>query len=144
MSAVLAYTVREACEATGVGRSTLYLLLKSGALRGRKNGKRTLILASDLHRWLEKLPELSAPGARTRRPPKRGGVRTLSQGGVVTDPSKSGYACPRCKTIMDEVVRIAPLESEPGLIGYECPACCYVTSVLLQSKGSQKRRSSEK
>jgi hypothetical protein len=42
------------------------------------------------------------------------------------------------------VVRIAPLESEPGLIGYECPACCYVTSVLLQSKGSQKRRSSKK
>ncbi len=79
MSAVLAYTVREACEATGVGRSTLYLLLKSGALRGRKNGKRTLILASDLHRWLEKLPELSAPGARTRRPPKRGGVRTFEE-----------------------------------------------------------------
>jgi hypothetical protein len=52
-----------------------------------------------------------------------------------------GFACPRCKTIMDEVVRIAPLESEPGLIGYECPACCYVTSVLLQSKGCQKRRS---
>jgi hypothetical protein len=42
---------------------------------------------------------------------------------------------------MDEVVRIAPLESEPGLIGYECPACSYVTSVLLQSKGSQKPRS---
>ena len=42
---------------------------------------------------------------------------------------------------MDEVVRIAPLESEPGLIGYECPACCYVTSVLLQSKDGQKRRS---
>jgi hypothetical protein len=38
---------------------------------------------------------------------------------------------------MDEVVRIAPLESEPGLIAYECPACCYVTSVLLQSKSSQ-------
>jgi hypothetical protein len=60
---------------------------------------------------------------------------------VVTDLSKSGYACPRCKTIMNEVVRVEPLESEPGLIGYECPACCYVTSVLLQSKGSQKRRS---
>jgi DNA-directed RNA polymerase subunit RPC12/RpoP len=60
---------------------------------------------------------------------------------VVTGPSKIGYACPRCKTIMDEVVRIAPLESEPGLIGYECPACSYVTGVLLQSKGSQKRRS---
>jgi len=34
---------------------------------------------------------------------------------------------------MDEVVRIAPLASEPGLIGYECPACCYVTSVLLNA-----------
>jgi hypothetical protein len=33
------------------------------------------------------------------------------------------------KPIIDEVVRIAPLVSEPGLIGYECPACCYVTSV---------------
>ena len=73
-----------------------------------------------------------------------GGVqlRTLSVVCPVTDVF--GYACPRCKTIMDEVVTIAPLESEPGLIGYECPACCYVTSVLLQSKGSQKRRSSEK
>ncbi len=53
---------------------------------------------------------------------------------VVTGPSKIGYACPRCKTIMDEVVRIAPLESEPGLIGYECPACCYVTSVLCSQR----------
>ena len=69
--------------------------------------------------------------------------RTLSQGAVcsVTNVSKSpGFACPRCKTPMDEVVRIAPLVSEPGLIGYECPACCYVTSVVLQSEGSQKRR----
>ena len=49
----------------------------------------------------------------------------------VPDLSKSGFSCPRCKTIMDEVVRIAPLVSEPGLIGYECPACCYVTSVIL-------------
>jgi transposase-like protein len=39
-------------------------------------------------------------------------------------------ACPRCKAPMHEVVRIAPLQNEPGLIGYECPSCCYVTSVL--------------
>jgi hypothetical protein len=37
---------------------------------------------------------------------------------------------------MDEVVRIAPLAIEPGLIGYECPVCCYVTSVLLQPKAA--------
>jgi hypothetical protein len=48
------------------------------------------------------------------------------------DLSKSGYPCPRCKAVMDEVVRIAPLANEPGLIGYECPACSYATSVVLQ------------
>jgi hypothetical protein len=31
---------------------------------------------------------------------------------------------------MEEIVRIEPVGSEPGLIGYECPACGYVTSVL--------------
>jgi hypothetical protein len=31
---------------------------------------------------------------------------------------------------MDEVVRIAPLQDDPGLIGYECPSCRYVTSVF--------------
>ena len=31
---------------------------------------------------------------------------------------------------MDEVVRIEPLQNEPGLIGYECPSCRYVTSVF--------------
>jgi hypothetical protein len=72
-------------------------------------------------------------------------LRTLSQGVVcsVTDlPKSHGFACPRCKTIMDEVVKIAPLAGEPGLIGYECPACCYVTSVLLPPKApdGQKRR----
>jgi hypothetical protein len=60
--------------------------------------------------------------------------KTLSQGAVryVSDrPSKSpGFACPRCKAKMDEVVRIAPLVDDPGLIAYECPACGYVTSVL--------------
>jgi len=40
---------------------------------------------------------------------------------------------------MDEVVRIAPLAGEPGLIGYECPACCYVTSVLLQPENCNRR-----
>jgi hypothetical protein len=46
-------------------------------------------------------------------------LRTLLQGVVcpVTDVLKSGgFACPRCKAIMDEVVRIAPLASEPGLM----------------------------
>jgi len=38
---------------------------------------------------------------------------------------------------MDEVVRIAPLPGEPGLIAYECPGCGYVTSVLSHSEEEQ-------
>ena len=37
---------------------------------------------------------------------------------------------------MDEVVRIEPLQNEPGLIGYECPSCSYVTNVLWQQPAS--------
>jgi hypothetical protein len=33
---------------------------------------------------------------------------------------------------MEEVVWIAPLNNDPGLIGYECLSCSYVTSVLWQ------------
>jgi hypothetical protein len=31
---------------------------------------------------------------------------------------------------MQEVVRIAPVQGDPGLIAYECPSCGYVTSDL--------------
>jgi hypothetical protein len=46
---------------------------------------------------------------------------------------RSSIGCPRCKAQMDEVVRIEPIQHEPGLIGYECPSCSYVTSVLIPS-----------
>jgi hypothetical protein len=38
--------------------------------------------------------------------------------------------CPRCKTLMIEVVTIAPVAHEPGLTAYECPECGYLMSVL--------------
>jgi predicted nucleic acid-binding Zn ribbon protein len=41
-------------------------------------------------------------------------------------------SCPRCSARMVDVVSIAPLGDEPGLIAYECPQCGYVTSVLQQ------------
>jgi hypothetical protein len=42
--------------------------------------------------------------------------------------------CPQCATApMDEVVTIAPLGEEPGLVAYECPRCGYVTSLLLSA-----------
>jgi hypothetical protein len=38
---------------------------------------------------------------------------------------------------MKEVVRIAPVQSDPGLIAYECPSCGYVTSVLISPKDGE-------
>jgi hypothetical protein len=45
---------------------------------------------------------------------------------------------------MQEVVRIAPAQTDPGLIAYECPSCGYVTSDLTPSNpqppGKQQNR----
>lgn len=68
-NAALAYPIREACEVLGIGRTSLYELLRSGALRARKHGKRTLILESDMRSWLEGLPTFTPPQAQA--PPRR-------------------------------------------------------------------------
>jgi transposase-like protein len=49
-------------------------------------------------------------------------------------------ACPRCKAAMKDVVRIAPVQNDPGLIAYECPSCGYVTSVLIGPQSGDRRQ----
>lgn len=49
----IAYTVEQAIVATGLGRTTIYSLLKDGSLRKIKMGSRTLIFRSDLVSLLE-------------------------------------------------------------------------------------------
>ncbi len=39
---------------------------------------------------------------------------------------------------MDEVVRIARVAGEPGLIALECPNCRHVTSVFQQPKKARQ------
>ena len=56
MPDLLAYTIAQAAEAAATGKTALYEALGPGELSARKRGRRTLILAADLHRWLEKLP----------------------------------------------------------------------------------------
>ncbi len=57
----LAFSIPEACKVAATGRTALYGAIKAGHLRAVKNGRRTLILADDLRRWLSALPE-ACPG----------------------------------------------------------------------------------
>lgn len=45
----LTYTIAEAVVALGVGKTTIYKLIKEGKIKAIKIGARTLIPASDLH-----------------------------------------------------------------------------------------------
>ena len=56
-------------------------------------------------------------------------VCRMSCGGSI---EKTKWDClSRCQTSMREIMRIAPLQNEPGLIAYECPACKKLTSEIL-------------
>jgi excisionase family DNA binding protein len=49
-------SIREACIVAGIGRTRLYAAIAEGVLTARKHGRRTLVLRSDLNRFLEALP----------------------------------------------------------------------------------------
>jgi excisionase family DNA binding protein len=52
----LAFSIMEAAKASAVSRTELYRAVQRGELILRKRGKRSLILAADLRRWIEALP----------------------------------------------------------------------------------------
>jgi hypothetical protein len=52
----LAATINEAVEISGLSRSALYRAVGEGKLTLRKNGKRSLILVSELQAFLQSLP----------------------------------------------------------------------------------------
>jgi excisionase family DNA binding protein len=52
----LAFTLKEASAALGVGRTTLYAAIADGRLTAVKLGNRTLILGETLRAWLASLP----------------------------------------------------------------------------------------
>ena len=49
-------SIADAVRVSGVGRSSIYEDIKSGALKARKKGRRTLILRADLQAWLDSFP----------------------------------------------------------------------------------------
>ena len=60
MTGQLVYTIAEACTASRAGRTFLNEAIRTGALRAVKRGRRTIILAEDLRRYLEELPAVEA------------------------------------------------------------------------------------
>lgn len=49
----LAYSIKEACKVTSLGRTYLYHLIREGRLEARKIGNRTIIPAASLHALIE-------------------------------------------------------------------------------------------
>lgn len=53
-------SVTEASEIAGIGRTKIYEAISDGRIKARKLGKRTLILRSDLHGFLQELPTVES------------------------------------------------------------------------------------
>jgi excisionase family DNA binding protein len=56
----LTHSVEQVTKITGLGRTSVYEQIRTGQLIARKVGRRTVILQSDLIRWLESRPVLTA------------------------------------------------------------------------------------
>lgn len=52
-----AMTIKTFCKEYGISRATTYRLIKSGDLKMRKAGGRSLILRCDAVSWVSQLPE---------------------------------------------------------------------------------------
>jgi excisionase family DNA binding protein len=51
------FSIAQAVRFLGIGRSTLYKIIKEGRLPVRKLGRRTLIMRDDLDRFIATLPQ---------------------------------------------------------------------------------------
>jgi excisionase family DNA binding protein len=69
-----AHSINSAAEMIGAGRDGIYAAIRSGQLRARKFGRRTLILDQDLAVFLQSLPDLdlSTPFPREHRRTRHG------------------------------------------------------------------------
>jgi excisionase family DNA binding protein len=53
----IAYTLDQACEIVGLGKTKLYAEIKAGRLKIKKCGARSIVPRDELQRWLDNLPQ---------------------------------------------------------------------------------------
>jgi hypothetical protein len=59
-------SIRDFCDAYGVGRTRAYDLIAAGQLRAFKNGPRTMIDAESAEQWAASLPQFKSAGKLAR------------------------------------------------------------------------------
>jgi excisionase family DNA binding protein len=60
----LLYSISQCCRMAAIGRTKFYELVANGEIPVRKIGKRTLVAASDLRDWVERLPAIQSKNDR--------------------------------------------------------------------------------
>ena len=97
---ILTYTVDEGCDIAGIRRTALYKAIGTGELVARKYGRKTLILASDLHRFIEGLPTIvPKPIDQTKKDGLRNS-RRLSETNFIISPNSANSHIPERNTLM--------------------------------------------
>jgi excisionase family DNA binding protein len=64
----LAYSIEEFTDVTGLGRTAVFDAIKTGRLRAKKSGRRTLILKEHADQFLRSLPDVSPNTAPDSEP----------------------------------------------------------------------------
>ena len=68
----LAVTIAQACNLTGLGETTIYLLLKYGTLRSTHVGKRRLVIYESIQKLIEQgAPTTASPAPRRPGRPRK-------------------------------------------------------------------------
>jgi excisionase family DNA binding protein len=62
-NAKMAYSIEEIAILAGLGRDSIYEAIRKGQLEARKAGRRTLVTAEAVRRYLDNLPTLQLPPA---------------------------------------------------------------------------------
>jgi len=83
----LAYSIPEVCKCSNAGRTTVYKAINAGDLTAHKRGSRTIVLSSDLERWLGSLPQIEAKRSKQ----VEAFARVASQKGSTLDVSERAY-----------------------------------------------------